>query len=528
MGRTTCMQILKKAYLELHKNMEENMIQHAFTSQTKKYLKKNQDVSDSTISYFGNPSLSLDIPLTSSSDSRIVIVGAGLAGLTCAYRLKQAGYMAKIYEASERVGGRCHTRRGDFADNQIVERGGEFIDVGQVAIQQLATELGLQLDNLTAAEVPGTEAFYYFNGAPYSFDEIVADFKQIFNQVQTDAALAGFPTLYNHYTQRGFELDHMSITDYINRYVPGGMSSRFGKFLDVTFNSFLSSESSDTSALYLVYGLSFGLIEFGEQFHVHGGNDQIPKRLKKRLSGQIEMKTRLIALKENVNGSYTLTFQKKQDIFDLEADHVVMAIPFTILRSSVDFSQAGLQPLKVTAIQELGMGTATKLHVQFRNRYWNTIGCNGLTWSDLGYVSSVEASRAQAGISGILENFTGGNIGVGMNIGTPKERAKQFLKQLELVLPGGSALWNHKVTRDYWLGNPFSLGSYSYWRVGQMTKFAGIEGQPEGANGNLHFAGEHTALGGQGYMNGAIRTGERATQEILNSLRKRDVEKNDE
>ncbi|MEW9576393.1 FAD-dependent oxidoreductase, partial [Bacillus toyonensis] len=151
--------------------------------------------------------------------------------------------------------------------------------------------------------------------------------------------------------------------------------------------------------------------------------------------------------------------------------------------------------------------------------------CNGATWSDLGYVSTIEASRAQAGISGILENFTGGNIGAGMNIGTSKERAQQFLRQLELVLPGGSALWNHKVTRDYWLGNPFSLGSYSYWRVGQMTKFAGIEGQPEGANGNLHFAGEHTALGGQGYMNGAIRTGERATQEILNSLRKRYVEK---
>ncbi|MRB61467.1 NAD(P)-binding protein [Bacillus thuringiensis] len=169
------------------------------------------------MAHLGNPSLSLDIPL--NSGPRIVIVGAGLAGLTCTYRLKQAGYKAEIYEASERVGERCHTRRGDFTDNQVVERGGEFIDQGQVAIQQLATELGLQLDNLNAAEVPGTEAFYYFNEAPYLFSEIVADFQQVFNQIQTDAALAGFPTLYNHYTQRGFELDHMSITDYINTYV---------------------------------------------------------------------------------------------------------------------------------------------------------------------------------------------------------------------------------------------------------------------------------------------------------------------
>ncbi|MED3089145.1 flavin monoamine oxidase family protein, partial [Bacillus toyonensis] len=220
MGRTTCMQILKKAYLELHKTMGDTMLHHGFTSQTKKYIKKNEEISNAVISHFGNPSLYLDSPRSSASP-KIVIVGAGLAGLTCAYRLKQAGYKAEIYEASERVGGRCHTRRGDFLDNQIVERGGEYIDLGQVSIQQLAAELGLQLDNLTAAEVPGTEAFYYFDGAPYSFAEIVSDFQQVFNQIQTDAALAGFPTLYNHYTQRGFELDHMSITDYINTYVPG-------------------------------------------------------------------------------------------------------------------------------------------------------------------------------------------------------------------------------------------------------------------------------------------------------------------
>ncbi|XLP22127.1 flavin monoamine oxidase family protein [Bacillus toyonensis] len=191
----------------------------------------------------------------------------------------------------------------------------------------------------------------------------------------------------------------------------------------------------------------------------------------------------------------------------------------------MDYSQAGIQPLKVTAIQELGMGTATKLHVQFTSRYWNTLECNGTTLADLGYISTLEASRAQPGVSGILENFTGGNIGAGMNIGTPKERAKQFLRQLEPVLPGISALWNGKVTRDYRLGNPFSLGSYSYWRVGQMTKFAGIEGQPEGTNGNLHFAGEHTSRD-QGSMNGAIQSGERATQEILSSLSENALEEN--
>ena len=95
-----------------------------------------------------------------------MIVGGGLAGLTCAYRLKQAGYRADLYEASDRLGGRCWTRRGDFLGGQIAEHGGELIDQGHTQIRQLAQQLGLSLDNLLAAEANGTEPFYYFDGRP--------------------------------------------------------------------------------------------------------------------------------------------------------------------------------------------------------------------------------------------------------------------------------------------------------------------------------------------------------------------------
>ena len=69
---------------------------------------------------------------------RVVVVGAGLAGLTCAYRLEQAGINAEVYEAAARVGGRCWTKMGAFAEGQIVERGGELIDQGHSHIRQLA------------------------------------------------------------------------------------------------------------------------------------------------------------------------------------------------------------------------------------------------------------------------------------------------------------------------------------------------------------------------------------------------------
>src|SRR5215216_947178 len=160
-----------------------------------------------------------------AASPRIVVVGAGLAGLTCTYRLKQAGYAAKLYEASDRVGGRCWTLRGMFEAGQIAEHGGELIDQGHTAIRQLAQELGLMLDNLLAAEVNGTEPFYYFDGAPYSFAQATDDLKQIYQVLHRDVSEASYPTLYNLYTPRGYELDHMSVLDWIKQNVPGGIRS---------------------------------------------------------------------------------------------------------------------------------------------------------------------------------------------------------------------------------------------------------------------------------------------------------------
>ncbi|MBM7653507.1 monoamine oxidase [Neobacillus cucumis] len=65
---------------------------------------------------------------------------------------------------------------------------------------------------------------------------------------------------------------------------------------------------------------------------------------------------------------------------------------------------------------------------------------------------------------------------------------------------------------DNWKGYAYTLGSYAYYGVGQYTKFVGVESEPEG---NCHFAGEHTSLDFQGYLNGAVESGERAANEIL-------------
>src|SRR3954469_8875238 len=143
-----------------------------------------------------------------ASQSRVVVVGAGLAGLSCAYQLKQAGIRADVYEAADRVGGRCWSIR-DFAGGQIAEHGGELIDQGHQAVRQLAQSLGLSLDNLLAGEPNGTEDFFYFEWHPYGFEQGVNDLKGIWQQIHKDTSAASSPTLFNSSTERGRQLDQM-------------------------------------------------------------------------------------------------------------------------------------------------------------------------------------------------------------------------------------------------------------------------------------------------------------------------------
>jgi monoamine oxidase len=463
------------------------------------------------------------LPLAQAATApRIVVVGGGLAGLTAAYRLKQAGYVAQVYEASDRTGGRCWSIRS-FADGQIAEHGGELIDTGHQALRQLVQELGLTTDDLLAGEPNGTEDFYLFDGRSYSFDDATNDLKGIWQQIHADTSAASYPTLYNLSTQRGRELDAMSIADWINAYVPGGITSNLGQLLDIAYNIEYGAETSDQSSLNMLYLLGYAgpgnLRIFGksnEKYHVRGGNDQVPARLAQALAAQITLGSELIAIKLNGDGTYTLTFKQGGKTKSVTADQVVLALPFSIMRSSVDWSQAGFGPYKTRAIREQGMGTNSKLHVQFTDRHWYGLGNNGNTYADTGYQNTWEVTRSQPGRSGILVDYTGGKIGASFGSGSAATRAQQFLKQIEPVLPGISAKFNGRATLDFWTAYPWTKGSYSYWKVGQYTAFAGADRE---RSGNCHFAGEHTSIDFQGYLNGAVDSGENAADEVLADLK---------
>ena len=157
-----------------------------------------------------------------ADEPRIVIVGAGIAGLNCALELADLGIASTVYEASGRIGGRMFSNTGYWNANQITEWCGELIDTGHTTIRKLAKRFDLPLDNLLAAQPHRSDDIYHFFGGYYPKSRADRDFIAVSDRIAADAEAAGFPTTFDSYTSAGLALDRMSIYDYIERRIPGG------------------------------------------------------------------------------------------------------------------------------------------------------------------------------------------------------------------------------------------------------------------------------------------------------------------
>ena len=474
------------------------------------------------------------------SAPRIAVVGGGIAGLTAALTLQDAGYGSTIYEASGRLGGRMHSNTTFWQNGQTSEWCGELIDTGHKLILHLAQRFNLNVVDMIQAQPSGSQDTYYVHGQYYTYAQATSDFKPVHNTLQSQIQQAPFPTLYNSSTSFGQYLDSISVYQWIEQYVPGGHASNLGALLDSAYNQEYGLDTTVQSSLNLVYLLGYqaspgqfsvyGVSD--ERYHIFGGNEQLPDAIAAQLtSGSpacgIAMNTGMTGIASNSDGSSTLTLSSGSHSFQKTYDRVILALPFSVLRT-LDYSQAGFDGRKQTAITQLGYGTNTKLNLQFNTRFWNGTGAwpgvsDGNIYSDLPFENAWDATRAQPGSTGIIVLFTGGSNGASVKLPTPyattpgaSSVAKQFLSQLETVWPGATAQWNGLATVSTPWSDPNLLGSYSCWKVGQYTSFSGYEGMRQG---KIHFAGEHCSINFQGYMEGGAEEGQRAANEILSDYK---------
>ncbi|HEY3905615.1 MAG TPA: NAD(P)/FAD-dependent oxidoreductase [Streptosporangiaceae bacterium] len=478
--------------------------------------------------------------VSSGHAPRVVVIGSGLAGLGCAYRLwRQHGIRSEVYEYNAaRIGGRMHTLHGFFEAGQYAEQHGEFISSEHTAVRKLAASFGLTVDNVLSYR-PGTHPLanrMRFGGRFWSQAELNREWHEWARALFLDAAnnKAPWPTLYNHHTRWGRHWDRMPATEWIERNVPGGLGSNFGRLCVSVLLDEYGGAVEHESALNLIYLLGLYDSSAGglqprshpelsgtdEKWHVRGGNDQLITGLARRLPrGLVHLGHRLVAVHHHGNGTYTVTLATGGSIRSVRADHVVLALPFTKLRE-VELTGVELPARQAQAIRYEPLGPNSKIQLQFSRRVWNAEHWTGNLYTDEIVQGGWETTIDQRPPHGIMIALPGG--AVGEDIGrkyrlatfegpAPQAMVRDYLRCFEASFPGISAAYNGKAYYSWSSGDPHVGGAYSYLKAGQYTSFNGIQGR---RNGNLHFAGEHTSLDFQGYMEGALRTGYRCATEI--------------
>lgn len=467
-------------------------------------------------------------PIRTPLSSPVAIVGAGLAGLSCASELARLGIKARVFEASDRVGGRCASLR-DFFPGQVVERGGEFISSSHHTMIGYARSLGLQLEDFSA--VPGS-AYFSFGGGVYSEAQVVAEYRAFATSIQQDLATLSYPTA-DRFNASDELYDYMSLADYLSLHGAGTLLrgvissaylAEYGASIDelssVAFLRFIYGDNRSKQAPFGVHG--------GEYLRVVDGNDRIATGLAERLPTPVALGHRLLSVRRTAGGTMRLYFDDGGTAVRTEHQAVVLTLPFSVLRDVELHSSLDLPAWKTLAIKSTAMGDHSKLLVGFNQPYWQSShGRNGTGFSDRMYMQSTwEANPSRAtGSHAVLAGYVGGAAARAMAPANAAVDAATFLDNLEQVMPGANAAASRdaagrvRAYTENWSTNPFSRGSHSCNRPGYFTTTAHHEAKPVG---NLLFAGEHTSsfYEWQGFMEGAALSGLRAAAEVLERVQR--------
>ncbi|HLA62973.1 MAG TPA: NAD(P)/FAD-dependent oxidoreductase [Rhodothermales bacterium] len=459
------------------------------------------------------PALSACAPRLGAGAPRIAIVGAGLSGLNAAWKLRRAGYVATVYEASTRTGGRTYTASDVVAPGYTVELGGEFVDSTHADIFDLCEELGLSLVDRQAAD-HGRHTFF-FGGRHHTEAEVVEAFRPLAARIQADYDSMG--EIVDFENEGGATaFDRMSIAQYLDRI---GASGLIRELLEVAYVTEYGLDVDEQSALNLVFligtDVSAGFQPFGdsdERYKVDGGNQRIADELAMRLDGQVRLGHVLESVRPRGEG-VRLAFAGPGGAMDVEADLVLLTLPFTMLRQ-VEIG-VELPDWKRRAINELGYGTNAKLFAGTNGRPWRELGYSAESFADTGYQLAWDHTETQGSSGGGLTLYSGGAQGIAVGEGTAEAQVARLMPGVEQVFPGTQAALNGLTSRFHWPSHPWTQGSYAAFRPGQWTTIAGAEIKPVGP---LYFAGEHCSYEFQGYMNGAAETGRRAAQVIFTAM----------
>lgn len=470
--------------------------------------------------------------LDSEKQNEVIIIGAGSAGLAAAYKLSQKGISCRVYEAlGDRVGGRMWTLRKFNSDGMFVEMGGELVDAGHENVRSFCKELNLEIEQFPK-ETNIAEELFWIDGSLRSSKDLERELKPLYVYLRTciqeiKGSAQELDISWNN-PMNATQFDQMNLSQFLDKCPD--LAKWVRKVVEIAYTGEMGLDPEDQSALNLITlmvpDVKNGHLLFGESdegFRVKGGNGQIPERIAGKLDEKYGSREkwlsnhyRLDAIRNRGN-DFVLSFSSGNGPVEVKADQVIFAIPFSVLRKVEGIAKLGLHPKKLSSIMELGYGTNSKLMTGFKSQFWRDPkkmkkAYSGALFTDQASQAFWETSKLQSGTQGIITNFTGGAQGKKIS----KQMLAEPLEDLKVVSPLFKKEAQPFPQLMNWSQSPYAGGSYICLKPGQYTQFYGVESEAELKN-RLFFAGEHTSTVAPGFMEGALESGVRAAQQVVDS-----------
>jgi monoamine oxidase len=448
----------------------------------------------------------------------VVVVGAGLAGLTAGREILKAGHSVVVLEARKRVGGR--TLNHDLGGGKVVEVGGQFVGPTQDRILNLADEVGVArfptYANGSSVYIADGQSTRYTGDIPPD-PQAVADLALLVTRLDQMAAQVPVDEPWN--APNATDLDRQTAEDWVRANSVN--AQRTVQLVNLFFNSAYGGKASDVSVLYVLAQVAGfgdaqnpGTLERGigtkggaQDSRLVGGSQLISINAAKSLGRHVVLRAPVRRIEQHGSSATVVS-----DRGTWKAKRVIVATP-PQLAAEIDW--APLLPVQHDALRRrMPLGTLMKCHAVYDEPFWRKDGLSGMALKIDGVAPEMFDNSPPDGSPGILMGFHGGHQWR-VYAERPAERRQAVLECFAEAF-GPQALKPRAYFEQDWTSERWSRGGpVSQLSPGTITDFLPILKQPFR---NVHWAGTETAGYWNGYMDGAVSSGERAAKEVLAEL----------